>query len=141
MDAFINCHIYALSGPDGTVRYVGATVLPPAVRCRAHVLEAQRVSEGRQAAPKSYKHKWVAQLLAQGQCLSIVLLEICDVLLAGEREIYWHEHFAAIAEQYTSNPRQNPRTRYGKGRSIIKDVGKRERNLGKCPYSQPAPSF
>lgn len=65
----IKYSIYALLDPDNTVRYVGKTIQPLALRLNQHIQDSKRKNK------KNKKCVWIKQLIENGEKPSIILLE------------------------------------------------------------------
>lgn len=121
MQPVVHLSIYALACQAGVVHYVGVAV-NPAARHRGHITETIRHMAGKAHEKTTAKHYWINSLLEAGTEPELIILEVCDSLLAAEREIYWHEHYAKLAELYTLNPRNSWGCRYKQGKSVLNNA-------------------
>ena len=81
--------IYALSGDDGVIRYIGKSVRP-FIRFKEHIYESKS------NRTNYHKNNWIKKLLKNNEDLHISILEECDENNWKEREIYWISMFSNL---------------------------------------------
>lgn len=87
--------IYALTDPNGDVRYVGKTSKVVEYRLVSHYQEAK--------VEKYYKARWLKKLLSKGLKPGHIVLEVVDESEANGAEIKWIAHFRALGGRRLTN--------------------------------------
>jgi hypothetical protein len=79
-----NIHVYTLHDPSGDIRYVGITV-DPGKRLQDHLRSP--------ATEKTYKSRWVAKLLREGQVPHMTVIQTLPASCWEAAERYWIAYF------------------------------------------------